>query len=108
MSLPRLVPFLAILLVLLPASAQSKETSPIGIAVFNMAWAGTVDDFKRHVEVCSAKEVNWCDSRVKIPRGAQTATPEEEARAKQCLEATIAAAGSLSDAFLSLTEEAGS
>jgi hypothetical protein len=94
MSLSRLIPFLAILLALLSANAQSKETSPIGIAVFNMAWAGTVDDFKRHAEVCSATDVNWCDSRVKIPRGAQNATPEEEARAKQCMAATIAAAGS--------------
>ena len=100
MSLPRIIPFLAILLALLPVSAQSKETSPIGIAVFNMAWAGTIDDFKRHVEVCSATDVNWCDTRAKIPRGAQNATPEEEARAKRCLKATIAAAGSFDEAMM--------
>lgn len=66
---------------------------PVGIAIFNMAWAGTIDDFKRHVEVCSAPEVNWCDSRIKIRRGAQHAAPEEEIRAKQCRDAVIVAAG---------------
>ncbi|SFO11061.1 hypothetical protein [Nitrosospira briensis] len=100
MSLPRLISFLVILLALLPASVQSKETSPIGIAVFNMAWAGTIDNFKRHVEVCSAAGVNWCDTRARISRGAQNATPEEEARARRCLDATIAAAGSFDEAMM--------
>ncbi|MEO7558745.1 MAG: hypothetical protein ABIT23_00630 [Nitrosospira sp.] len=77
----------------LPVSVQAQETVPVGIAIFNIAWAGTIDDFKRHVEVCSAPEVNWCDSRIKIPRGAQHAAPEEEIRAKQCRDAVIAAAG---------------
>ncbi|SCX93445.1 Endonuclease/Exonuclease/phosphatase family protein [Nitrosospira sp. Nsp13] len=77
----------------LPVSAQAQETAQVGIAIFNMAWAGTIDDFKRHVEVCSAPEVNWCDSRIKIPRGTQHAAPEEEIRAKRCREATIEAAG---------------
>ena len=94
MLLPRIIFFLAIPLSVLPVSAQTQEITPVGIAAFNMAWAGTVDDFKRHVEVCSAPEVDWCDSRIKIPRGGQRAAPEEEIRAKRCRDATIAAAGS--------------
>ncbi|SEO88227.1 hypothetical protein [Nitrosovibrio sp. Nv6] len=100
MLLPRITSFLAILLSVLSANVQGKETSPTGIAVFNMAWAGTIDDFKRHVEVCSTPEVDWCDSRVKISRGAQNATPEEEERAKRCQEATAEAAGSFDAAMV--------
>ncbi|SEL50372.1 endonuclease/exonuclease/phosphatase family protein [Nitrosovibrio tenuis] len=110
--------FAAILLSGLPACAYTEEISPaqetspteipvassvptpVGIAVFNMAWAGTIDDFKRHVEVCSAPEVDWCDSRVKISRGASHPTPEEEARAKKCQEAFIAAAGGFDTAMM--------
>lgn len=94
MLLPRVIFFLAILLLALRVSGQAQEVTPVGIATFNMAWAGTVDDFKRHVEVCSAPEVDWCNSRVKIPRGERHAAPEEEIRARQCRDATIAAAGS--------------
>ncbi len=91
--LSRAIPFLACLLSGLPLSGQAQETVLVGIAAFNMAWAGTIGDFKRHVEVCSGPEVNWCDSRIKIPRGARHATPEEESRAMRCRDATIAAAG---------------
>ena len=80
--LSRFIFLLAFLLPGLPVSVQAQETAPVGIAIFNMAWAGTIDDFKRHVEVCSAPEVNWCDSRIKIRRGAQHAEPEEEILAK--------------------------
>ena len=93
MVLSRFIFLLAFLLPGLPVSVQAQETAPVGIAIFNMAWAGTIDDFKRHVEVCSAPEVNWCDSRIKIRRGARHAEPEEEIRAKQCREATTVAAG---------------
>ena len=93
MPLSRFIFLLAFLLPGLPVSVQAQETVPVGIAIFNIAWAGTIDDFKRHVEVCSAPEVNWCDSRIKIPRGARHAEPEEEIRAKRCREATVVAAG---------------
>lgn len=56
----------------------------IGIASFNLAWAGTTADFNRHVEVCSAPAVQWCDTRAKKEKGAQDPTAAEEARAKQC------------------------
>jgi exonuclease III len=78
----------------------AQETSSIGIAVFNMAWAGTVDDFKRHVEICSTPEVSWCDSRVKISRGAPHPTPEEETRARTCQEAFLTAAGGFDTAMM--------
>ncbi|WP_151898970.1 hypothetical protein [Nitrosospira lacus] len=77
----------------LPISAQARETAPVGIATFNMAWAGTIDDFIRHVEVCSVPEVNWCNSRIRTPRGTQRAAPEEEIRTRRCREATMVAAG---------------
>ncbi|HYW57032.1 MAG TPA: hypothetical protein VE934_08725 [Polaromonas sp.] len=56
----------------------------IGIASFNLAWAGTTTDFNRHAEVCSAPAVQWCDTRAKKETGAQEPTSVEEARAKQC------------------------
>jgi exonuclease III len=84
---------LASLLLAVPAGAQTRETVLVGIAVFNMAWAGTLDDFKRHVEVCSAPEVNWCASRAKARRGPRHLQAEEASRAKRCQEATMEAAG---------------
>lgn len=33
----------------------------ISIASFNLAWAGTAEDFKRHVDVCT--KAKWCDVR---------------------------------------------
>lgn len=65
----------------------------MGIAAFNMAWAGSIDDFKRHVEVCSAPEVNWCETRVKGRHGSRDWQAEEVSRAKHCREATMEAAG---------------
>jgi hypothetical protein len=77
-----------------------EETSTVGIAVFNMAWAGTVDDFKRHAEICSTPEVNWCDSRVRRARGAAHPALEEETRAQKCQGAFIAAAGGFDAAMM--------
>ncbi len=106
----------AILLSVLSACAHTGETShiqknphtretspigiPVGIAVFNMAWAGTIDDFKRHVNVCRAPEVEWCDSRARIPQGARHPAPAERTRAKKCREAFISAAGGFDAAMM--------
>jgi endonuclease/exonuclease/phosphatase family metal-dependent hydrolase len=76
-----------------PASAVTVKTISAGVAAFNMAWAGTPDDFKRHLEVCASPAVNWCDTRARIIRGAAAVTPEETARATQCQEATLRAGG---------------
>ena len=45
-------------------SAHAQNYRPVAIASFNLAWAGTVADYERHVAVCNAPEVNWCDSRI--------------------------------------------
>ncbi len=75
-----------------PSYAQSKADE-VGIASFNIAWASTKADFKTHLAVCSAPEVNWCDTRPRIARGASEATKEEAARAKQCQANIETAAG---------------
>jgi hypothetical protein len=84
----------------IPETSRIRETSPIGIAVFNMAWAGTVDDFKRHAEICSAPEVNWCSNRAKISRGALHPAPEEAVRSRKCQEAFEEAAGGADAAMM--------
>jgi endonuclease/exonuclease/phosphatase family metal-dependent hydrolase len=76
-----------------PTSAVAPKTLSAGVAAFNMAWAGTPDDFKRHLEVCASPTVNWCDTRARIVRGATAATPEETARATQCQESVLKGAG---------------
>ena len=81
------------LLLSLSAGTQARDTVSVGIAAFNMAWAGTIDDFKRHVEVCSAPEVNWCSTRAKGGHGPRHWQAEEGSRAKRCREATMEAAG---------------
>ncbi|HEX8873234.1 MAG TPA: hypothetical protein VF780_01300 [Nitrosospira sp.] len=65
-----------------------------------MAWAGTIDDFKRHVEVCSAPEVDWCDSRVRISQDAQHRDLPEKNRGRSCREAFTVAAGGLDAAMM--------
>ena len=75
------------------ASAQAATTKAVGVAAFNMAWAGTPDDFKKHLEVCTSAAVNWCDTRARVVRGATAATTEEIARATQCQESVLKAAG---------------
>lgn len=42
-------------------SVKPIYAAEIGIASFNLAWAGTANQFKKHVEVCTA--VKWCDVR---------------------------------------------
>ena len=72
---------------------QPAEPLPVNVAAFNMAWAGTPDDFNRHLAVCSAPAVNWCDTRARWVPGTTQASPEETARAKACQAATVEAAG---------------
>lgn len=77
-----------------PAMAdQQGKILTTGVAVFNMAWAGTAADFKRHLEICTAPSVKWCDTRPRIERGATAPTEVERMRAQTCAEATLAAAG---------------
>ena len=76
-----------------PVPVPVPVTLPVTVATFNMAWAGTVDDFKRHLEVCSAPTVNWCETRARWAPGTTKALPEEAARAAACEAATTEAAG---------------
>lgn len=61
----------------------------IGVASFNLAWAGTSNDFQRHLQVCSSPDVSWCNTRVK-----------DAEKAEQCQEAFDKAAGGASPALL--------
>jgi hypothetical protein len=49
----------------------------VGIASFNLAWMGSKDDFKKHLEACSAPQVNWCETRARTMPYAQSPTNEE-------------------------------
>lgn len=72
----------------------------VGVASFNLAWAGSSQDFARHADVCSAAEVNWCDTRAKVAKGAVGPTAEEDARAKRCQTAVENASGGRAQALL--------
>jgi endonuclease/exonuclease/phosphatase family metal-dependent hydrolase len=81
-----------------PASTKAsvvsnKRVLTTGIAAFNMAWAGTAEEFKRHRAVCTSPSVNWCDTRARIERGATAPTDAERERAQKCADATLQAAG---------------
>ncbi len=72
---------------------RPAEPMSVSVATFNMAWAGTLDDFRRHLEVCSAASVNWCETRARWAPGTTKALPEEAVRAAACQAATVEAAG---------------
>lgn len=75
------------------AAADAAQTPPvqIGVASFNLAWAGSQKDFERHAAVCNA--VSWCDTRPK--RGPGGMRPDDEAvkAAAQCVADTERLAG---------------
>lgn len=71
----------------------SVAAREVGVAAFNLAWAGTQADFDKHIAVCTAETVKWCDTRAKMTKDAEQPTPEEQARAKSCQTAFAAAAG---------------
>jgi endonuclease/exonuclease/phosphatase family metal-dependent hydrolase len=62
------------------AKAPARE---IRIAAFNLGWAGTLQDYQRHVQVCANKAVNWCKSRGNT----------QDRKAQRCRDAFQAAAG---------------
>jgi endonuclease/exonuclease/phosphatase family metal-dependent hydrolase len=65
----------------------------VGVASFNLAWAGAQSDFENHVRVCSDPSVNWCDTRAKTKKGSDNPSAEEDVRAKKCQLAFDTAAG---------------
>lgn len=81
----------------LACCAMTAQAAELNVAAFNLAWAGSAADFHEHIRVCASDTVNWCDARAK---GAEEATPEEVARAKQCQATFDAAAGGLEKGLL--------
>ena len=63
-----------------PPAAQPP--AQIGVASFNMAWAGSQQDFDRHAAVCQA--VSWCDTRPRRQPGQASASEEAVRAARQC------------------------
>lgn len=69
-----------------------QTATEIGVAAFNLAWAGTEADFSKHIEVCTAPTVKWCDSRPKKTKGKEP-TKDELARAAKSQAAFAGVAG---------------
>lgn len=70
---------------------QAPQPVQVGVASFNMAWAGTEADFASHLAMCTA--VEWCDTRPRRNRGETTPSPEAIATAKRCEAAVDTFAG---------------
>lgn len=71
------------------ACTWQAAAAEIGIASFNLAWAGTTEDFQRHIQVCSTSDVKWCNTRAR-----------DSASAKSCQQAFDRAAGGAMQALL--------
>jgi hypothetical protein len=97
--MPTLTPTRIALLVSLLATSLAHAADPapqpapvqIGDATYNLAWAGSQQDFDRHAAVCKA--VSWCDTRPK--RGPGGMRPDDDAvrAAAQCVADTERLAG---------------
>jgi len=72
-------------------STPQAAPVPIGVASFNMAWAGSQQDFERHAAVCNA--VSWCDTRPRRQPGQAMASDEAVQAARQCAADTTRLAG---------------
>ncbi len=88
---------LAFLAALLCAPAAAADPAPqaqptqIGVASFNMAWAGAQQDFDRQNAVC--KTVSWCDTRPRREKGQANPTEDAVRVARQCVADTERLAG---------------
>lgn len=85
-----LKPKFALALLAAFAAAPSHAAS-LGVASFNMAWAGTEADFAAHLQVCSTAK--WCDTRPRRAKGETTPSAAAIDEAKQCVATMEAAAG---------------
>ncbi len=70
---------------------DAPAPTPIGVASFNMAWAGSQQDFDRQNAVC--KTVSWCDTRPRRQPGQSSITEEALSVARQCVADTERLAG---------------
>lgn len=84
----------------LTGGSLSAHAAELGIAAFNIAWAGSEADFNEHIRVCANPQVNWCDTHAKIAKGEAAPTPEEDERAKQCQVDFDTAAGGAAKSLL--------
>lgn len=73
------------------ADAPAAPPARIGVASFNLAWAGSQQDFDHHAAVCKA--VSWCDTRPRRLPGQATPTEEAVQAARQCAADTERLAG---------------
>jgi endonuclease/exonuclease/phosphatase family metal-dependent hydrolase len=81
------------LALLAAVAAAPSHAAPVnlGVASFNMAWAGTEADFAAHLQVCSTAK--WCDTRPRRTKGETTPSLAAVEEAKQCVATMEAAAG---------------
>lgn len=80
------------------AAAPSAAPARIGVASFNLAWAGSQQDFDRQNAVC--KTVSWCDTRPRRQRGQAAITDEAVQVARQCVADTERLAGGRAQAAM--------
>ncbi|MCC2973629.1 endonuclease/exonuclease/phosphatase family protein [Massilia sp. IC2-476] len=73
------------------AAAQQPSPTQFGVASFNMAWAGSQQDFDRQNAVC--KTVSWCDTRPRREPGQASITEQANRVARQCAADTERLAG---------------
>lgn len=78
---------------LIHAAEPAAQPAPnqFGVASFNMAWAGSQQDFDRQNAVC--KTVSWCDTRPRRQPGQAGITEEANRVARQCAVDTERLAG---------------
>ncbi|CAN7333164.1 hypothetical protein [Massilia sp. LjRoot122] len=74
-----------------PAPQPAPAPAKIGVASFNLAWAGSQQDFDRQNAVC--KTVSWCDTRPRRQPGQSAITDEAARVARQCVADTERLAG---------------
>lgn len=91
MSLAILAALLATPAVHAADAAPQQKSTQIGVASFNMAWAGSQQDFDRQNAVC--KTVSWCDTRPRRQPGTGAITDEAVQVARQCVADTERLAG---------------
>jgi endonuclease/exonuclease/phosphatase family metal-dependent hydrolase len=80
------------------AAAPSAAPARIGVASFNLAWAGSQQDFDRQNAVC--KTVSWCDTRPRRQPGQASITDEAVQVARQCVADTERLAGGRAQAAM--------
>ena len=73
------------------AGAASAAPVSVGVATFNMDWAGTAADFQTHVGVCQS--VGWCEAQPRLEKGAAEPSPAAMATASACASSIEAKAG---------------